>query len=630
MDIKPVLIAFLAVIAVGAEPPAGTGPGSGTPSIPERDLIDTAAIYPDYEILVIDKPISKDATHRPTVVAGEQIRSTERTTALEALSQESADIYVSSRGAGLHGVSSGASGGIYIRGLGGSPNSQILVVEDGAPDYMGIFGHPIPDAFSPALIDRVLVIKGGDGVLYGTNAMGGIIAIENKWPGNNGVSLDHDAAYGTFNTFRDRISLFCKNGAIDAVGGFSSFSTDGHRDGASGSSTAGQIGVRFHLGQSATLSLRDKAIHLNGGDPGPAFHPYTDRWFEVLRNTFTGRLKMSLIDWNLSVVPWFNFGEHRLYDGFFSRDYTAGTTVEATRSFLDSKIELLLGAGGDHIDGLVTNRITDETETVKPMSGGSAYSQLSVSPKPGLTLVGGVRAYYSTRYGYVPLYKAGIAWGVFQLLTLHSRITRNFRQPTLRELYLPYPTANPGLKPEHATNWDAGIELSPRFLHLSCSVYKTWAQNLIKYFGMWPSAEVVNIDQMEISGIEGELELKAWNPFRFFLTGCWQNVGRFTKQNPGAKANVRGEWSRTMAHGVLVCAVSGEWVHDIYMNNYCRDQLDDVLVFDGSLRYKAVSPSDITVEPYVLVRNLLDSQYEYIKYYSMPGLHFLAGLRLGI
>ena len=127
---------------------------------------DTSDIQTLYTITVYGKrPTGKDESVKPTIVRGRQIRESSRATPLEELSQESGDIYVTSKGTGLHGVSSGASGGIYIRGLGGSPNSQILVVEDGAPDYQGIFGHPIPDAFFPSLIDRVMVIKGGDGVL---------------------------------------------------------------------------------------------------------------------------------------------------------------------------------------------------------------------------------------------------------------------------------------------------------------------------------------------------------------------------------------------------------------------------------------------------------------------------------
>jgi len=79
---------------------------------------------------------------------------------------------------------------------------------------------------------------------------------------------------------------------------------------------------------------------------------------------------------------------------------------------------------------------------------------------PALTFVLGARELYSSRYGSVPLYKAGARVDLGRGFSLHSRVSRNFRQPTMSELYLPYPVANPDLKPEYALNSDLGATLS--------------------------------------------------------------------------------------------------------------------------------------------------------------------------
>ena len=60
-------------------------------------------------------PLSKDTTQDSVSVTGRKLRDSPRGTALEALSQENAGIYVTGRGLGLHGVASGASGSIFIR-----------------------------------------------------------------------------------------------------------------------------------------------------------------------------------------------------------------------------------------------------------------------------------------------------------------------------------------------------------------------------------------------------------------------------------------------------------------------------------------------------------------------------------
>lgn len=573
------------------------------------------------------KPLTKAAVSERVVVEGKQIRETARSTPLEELSQKSGSVYITSRGTGLHGISSGASGGIYIRGMGGSPNSQILVVEDGAPDYQGIFGHPIPDAFFPSMIDKVTVIKGGDGVLYGTNAMG-VIDIRNRWPEKGGICLENNVAVGSFNTFRENLSIFYRKNRIDAVTAISAFTTDGHRDGAGGNSLAGSVAIKTRLSEKSTISFRDRLIHLEGNDPGTVISPYTDHFFEVLRNSFSAQFKHDRSSVSLSFVPWINTGEHKLYDGFFSRDYTAGGSAEVTLS--GKWIETIAGMSGEYIDGTVQDRLSNTFSPVKSQSISALYGQVALETDMDLSGLAGARVLYSSRYGTVFLYKASLHWNPLEPLSFHSRIAKNFRIPTLRELYLPFPVANPDLRPELSLNWDAGMEIKAENLKAGCSVFKTWGKDMIRYFGMWPSAEVVNIGRLEIQGIEAEISIDNIGPLMAYITACWQNAGFYTKQNPGSKVNTGITYSSPIYSSVLEVTLSSEWVHDLYMNNYKRDPVKDIFFIDGSMRLRIYRSGSVVIEPYCMIRNLLNSQYEYIKYYPMPGLNFLCGLSIKV
>lgn len=573
------------------------------------------------------KPLTKAAVSERVVVEGKQIRETARSTPLEELSQKSGSVYITSRGTGLHGISSGASGGIYIRGMGGSPNSQILVVEDGAPDYQGIFGHPIPDAFFPSMIDKVTVIKGGDGVLYGTNAMG-VIDIRNRWPEKGGICLENNVAVGSFNTFRENLSIFYRKNRIDAVTAISAFTTDGHRDGAGGNSLAGSVAIKTRLSEKSTISFRDRLIHLEGNDPGTVISPYTDHFFEVLRNSFSAQFKHDRSSVSLSFVPWINTGEHKLYDGFLSRDYTAGGSAEVTLS--GKWIETIAGMSGEYIDGTVQDRLSNTFSPVKSQSISALYGQVALETDMDLSGLAGARVLYSSRYGTVFLYKASLHWNPLEPLSFHSRIAKNFRIPTLRELYLPFPVANPDLRPELSLNWDAGMEIKAENLKAGCSVFKTWGKDMIRYFGMWPSAEVVNIGRLEIQGIEAEISIDNIGPLMAYITACWQNAGFYTKQNPGSKVNTGITYSSPINSSVLEVTLSSEWVHDLYMNNYKRDPVKDIFFIDGSMRLRIYRSGSVVIEPYCMIRNLLNSQYEYIKYYPMPGLNFLCGLSIKV
>jgi len=77
-------------------------------------------------------------------------------------------------------------------------------------------------------------------------------------------------------------------------------------------------------------------------------------------------------------------------------------------------------------------------------------------------------------------------------------------------------------------------------------------------------------------------------------------------------------------------AVSGEWVHGLYMANYEREPLADAFFMDLAVSYERRFPAQgISVEPYALVRNLLDRPVEFVAGYPLPGFHLLVGLRLG-
>jgi outer membrane cobalamin receptor len=631
-----------AAVDGGAGTDAGTTADAGADTVREAPSVEIDAggladadISPPagpspYDVVVVGrKPTAKDRTQDATRVDGQRLRDNARASTFEDLAQEDADVYVSSRGAGIHGIGNMATGGIRIRGLGGSPNSQILVVEDDAPDYQGIFGHPIPDAYVPALIDEVLVIKGGDSTLYGTNAMGGVVVIRNRWRGEDGYELVSDAALGSYQTARASVSALGRVGNWDMAAALSDLTTDGQRPGAGGSDTVASTALRYRLTPTLRISVRNKVTHVDGNDPGPVTTPTPDHWFDAWRDNASAQLVYTQDGTRLTITPYLNTGIHRLYDGFYSHDYVAGSTAE-----LDLRLHqasLLFGLASEGVAGSVENRITGDRPDVRDHIDGSLYSQLTLRPIAGADIVLGARELYSSRYGSVPLYKAGTRLDLGRGFSLHSRVSRNFRQPTMSELYLPYPVANPDLKPEYALNSDLGAAFLSEHLEISGTGYRTEARNLIKYFGQWPAAEVINIDHIVIWGVEGRIAVKKIGPLSLMVAGDRQTVGRYTRQNPNGKVNFTVEAVRTTGAHFLRGTLTGEWVHGLYMADYGRQPMSDVFVMDLALRDRYTSVERrLTIEPYLLLRNFLDRRYAYVQNYPMPGFNVLAGLKVGI
>ncbi len=630
---QPVLM-VLAGVAVArwslAEDPAATSvPGAGPEaSGPAQASPTPSASAAPIEVRVVGPRQQRpDRTADTVRVPGNKLRASPEETLLESLAQEAPDLYVTSRGSAIHGIASGATGGIHIRGLGGSPNSQVVVIEDGVPDYQGLFGHPIPDAYAPFLIEEALVVRGGDSVLYGTNAMGGAILLRSRWRQEQGWEVETDSAVGSYGTIRESAVVLGSSGPLSVAGGVLALRTEGHRTGAGGSNLIGQVAVRTRLGSEWEVTLRQKAMHLTGADPGPVTHPYEDHFFDVWRDRVSLQAAWQAGAVSLRAQPFFNIGRHELYDGFRSVDTTSGAVVESDIR-LHPSVKLLVGATMDRADGTAENRATGDRMRVRAQQSASWYEQVTVEPWQGLQLVGGTREVASPGYGFVFLYKGGFRWSIGEGWYLRGRATKSFRQPTLSELYLPFPTSNPDLKPERSFGTDAGVGYASEHIECSAVWYRNDVDNLIKYFGVWPAAEVVNIDHTTVVGLEAQVVARDLGPVTLRAGGSWQDVGRYTKQNPSARGVVAMEAGQPVGTWRMRGSVEGEWVHGLYMNNYSQDRIDDVFVVHLALQARHEIPGrEVVVEPYIMLRNLLDRRYAYVKDYTMPGFHVLGGLR---
>ena len=145
-----------------------------------------------------------DPRHLPmtvSVVGRERIERSREASLLPLLTEQVPGLFTTARGVMGYGVSGGAAGQMSLRGIGGAPQAGVpttglLVLIDGHPQYMGLMGHPIADACQSMMAERVEVLRGPASVLYGSNAMGGVVNIVTRRQREEGVRTDLNAGYG--------------------------------------------------------------------------------------------------------------------------------------------------------------------------------------------------------------------------------------------------------------------------------------------------------------------------------------------------------------------------------------------------------------------------------------------------
>lgn len=180
---------------------------------------DTADSLSAQRTLTIDEVVVTGTRHQTdirhlsqtvSVVNRKRIEQSMQPSLLPVLTEQVPGLFTTSRGVMGYGVSNGAAGGISLRGLSGG-NARLMVLIDGHPQYAGIFGHPIADAYQTLLADRVEVLRGPASVLYGSNAMGGVVNIVTRKMHEDGIRTHLHTGYGSYNTLETELTNRIRN-----------------------------------------------------------------------------------------------------------------------------------------------------------------------------------------------------------------------------------------------------------------------------------------------------------------------------------------------------------------------------------------------------------------------------------
>ena len=135
------------------------------------------------EVVVTGVPVETIPDNIPytvTIVNDKQLQSSPKGQLLSALSGSIPSLFVAERNVLGFGISTGGSGGIKMRGIGGDPTSGVLMMVDGQPQFAGLYSHHVADMYGKEYEDHVEILRGPGSVLYGSNAMGGVINIITK------------------------------------------------------------------------------------------------------------------------------------------------------------------------------------------------------------------------------------------------------------------------------------------------------------------------------------------------------------------------------------------------------------------------------------------------------------------
>ena len=513
---------------------------------------------------------------------------------------------------------------VDIRGI-GERGRKVMVLVDGRPVKMGLFGCTVTHSLPLNNVERIEVVRGPASVLYGSDAMGGVInIITRKLVGAQEV--DYTFSYGTHDSFQHRLRAGGSRGPLSFYATADMRQSDGDVDHSSYNGRDFTAEAGYEITDRVQAILSSKYFEAQKEEPLRATDPDTlisDVWNDYERGavdlTFTGKWAR----WNGSLKLYRNFGEHEFSDGWHSKDFTNGVMLNSTGRLLVGN-ELTVGAefrqqGGERLSAPAGE--WDKTEVAVFFHD----EQILLSE---WVLTFGARYNHDEFAGNVLCPQIGLVFHPREGTTLRGTVNKGFRAPQINELYL-FPPSNIALESEEVWNYEVGItQRIVEGVDVDLAAYQMKGENLIqkeKHATPPPMFLFRNTGAFEFKGIEAGIRARIGDALSARLYYTYLDPGEKTKGRPGDK----GDLGLRVAWKKLALSLSTQYVADYFAADDREELISNYLVADVGLSYEVIPG----LRASLAVDNILNEKYEIYAdlpsgagLYAMPQRTFTAGL----
>ncbi len=599
--------------AMGIILPAITALMISVPDASASQEISEEPVYWLDEIVVTatrSKRSIKDLSATVSIVTREDIESSSAGIVLDLL-KELPGVFVSKQ-------ETFGRADISVRGMGDN-GRKIMVLVDGRPVKMGIFGCTITHSLPLDNVERIEVVRGPSSVLYGSDALGGVVNVitksaERKTEGGLKIS------YGAYDTRQFLARFGGKSGRFDYYLTGGRKLSDGHRlNGGYGSwDYTAKAGYTLN-GQLKTTFL-GKYFHGNKREPGPISSPTPDAWDDYERYAFDLSLSGKIGGSEGYFKLYRNSGEHKFSDDFHSKDFTNGAIISISTKLIPT-YEITGGIEFRNMGGEQLSDIDFADKGNWDRTESAVYIRNEYRVITELVLSAGARFNHDSVSGDELLPHLGLVYHLDPNTALRLAGNKGFRSPQINELYLFIP-ANPDLKPEKVWNFEAGVDrrLSDE-LSIDLAAYYMDGQNIIEKAtnpNPPPMYKFVNSGDFTFKGAELGIRFDREKGPYGKLYYSYMDPGEKTAGRPRDRLNLILGYRMERTSLLL----SSRYVTGLYAQDNSEDKLPDYFVADAKLTFKLNHNFDL----FVSAENVLDKDYEIEKGYPMPGRNFSAGV----
>jgi vitamin B12 transporter len=540
----------------------------------------------------------------------------------------------------------GSFTGVRLRG---AEAEQLLVLIDGVrvADPAAPAGGYDFGTLLPAAIGKIELLRGSNGTIWGSQAIGGVLAAWTRFaPGVKG-----SVEYGARDTLYTTASAGIEQGVLELAAEGAWYRTYGFSAAAAGSESDGyrqwQTGARGRLAIAPGLRLRagvrysDAKLEIDGF-PAPSFTlADTAEYQETRQLSASGGLEYERGSFQLT-SGWSSSDTER--DSFDPASGTAPTyTTDGHSDRLDLRGAWRMGEATLWFGGESEwSRFSSTFDAEHRARTSGAYAQLGTTIADDISLNAGARIADHSRFGNALTLGADASWSIGGGWRLRASFGEGFKAPTLFQLFSNY--GNAALEPERSTSADIGVELNDRnsSVHLAATLFRRDSEDLIDFVSCFGSTSGIctdrpfgtydNVGRVRAQGIELEArrELTEALSARFAYsfvetenrTPGSPNRGNVLARRPRHALSLGGEWR--VNEGGAALGADLRWVSASYDDAANLVRMPSHAVVDVTARW----PVSERIELFGRIENLWDEDYQTAAGYASPGRGAFVGARL--
>lgn len=588
-----------------------------------------------------DESDVRHGSYTVSVVTREEMDLRYQSSVLPVLNTQVPGFFSTARGFMGNGVSDGASGHLSIRGIGGafqngSSTTSVLVLIDGHPQYAGLMGHPVADAYQTMMIERVEVIRGPSSVIYGSNAMGGVINLVTRKSREEGVHTHVKVAAGSYGSFIAEADNRIRKGKFSSNLSLSYKRSDGHRPRMNFEQYNGYGKLNYEFNRHWKIWGETQLTHFYAENPGSLTKPYTDNDQKITRGTAAATLENKYRHTSGCLSLYYNWGHHWINDGYpnggtpldyryVSDDGMLG--VSAYQSYLfPFGTRLNVGMDYQHFGGKARNAYLDgRTPKIladKVIDDIAAYTTFRQNIHSWLSIDAGARFDYHSQAGGSFIPQAGMTFHLPDSIEIKATAGKGYRNPTLRELFM-FPPQNSDLKPEEIWNYELAFSqiVSEKGLSYHLNVFYLQGKNLIMKMPNPNGSGWVNQNTGQVENFGAEAQM-AWAVHKNWAVSA--NYSFLHMKNP-VLAAPEHKLCAQVRYQKGPWMLSNEWQYIAGLYTELNpSRTEEFLLWNLQAHFRV----NKNLSLFINGENLLSSDYEILSGYPMPKANLTGGLTI--